>query len=134
VLFFLPAFYSFTQGDSTIIPNYERVSVVLKLEGVEFTHFGVQPKLCQYSLIGWSQIDETRIDIEDLYSLAVPKDKWESRELFFVPCNPDSIAQFVINNKDNWAPLGLAIVVLSLFQVGYGKKEIDQAFLRAQSR
>jgi hypothetical protein len=26
VLFFLPAFYSFTQGDSTIIPNYERVS------------------------------------------------------------------------------------------------------------
>jgi hypothetical protein len=111
----------------------EEIGVVLPSDGIVFTAFGVQSTLCQYSLIGWCQIEEKKADIENLYSLAVPKDKWENQTLFFVPCNPKAIAKFVIGNRDSWSPIGLAAVVLSLFQMGYDKIEIEKAFLQAQT-
>lgn len=106
----------------------EELGVVLKPENVEFTIFGVQPKWLQYTLIGWSAIDEKRKEIEELRSLAVPKDKWENRSLVFIPCNPKSIAEFVYRTQEKWYPYGLAATILSLFQTGYSKKEVDDAF------
>jgi hypothetical protein len=111
----------------------EELGVVLKPEKVEFTAFGVDPNLCQYTLVGWSQIEESSRDVKELRSLAVPKDKWENRHLVFLRCNPNSIANFVIRNKDRWVSYGLTAVIFSLFQMGYSKKEVDEAFKRAQS-
>lgn len=112
----------------------EELGVELKPGKVEFTAFGVYPRYCQYSLIGWSEIDETQVEIERLYSLGIPKDKWENSKLYFIPCKPEEIANFVVSRWDKWFPIGLAAVVLSLFQQGFSPREVDNAFSRARSK
>jgi len=112
----------------------EELGVVLKPELVEFTAFGVEPNLCQYTLVGWSRIDESSEEVNELRSLAVPKDKWENRQLLFLRCDPESIANFVIHNKDRWVSYGVTAVILSLFQMGYSKKDVEKAFKLAQSQ
>jgi hypothetical protein len=112
----------------------EELGVELKLERVEFTAFGVHPQLCQYSLIGWSNIDLTKEEVEQLYLLADPKDNWENKDLFFIPCNPEEVADFVVSRWGGWFSIGLAAVVLSLFQQGFFLKEVNDAFSRARSK
>jgi len=111
----------------------EELGLVLNPEEVEFTAFGVEPNLCQYSLFGWCQVNETRSEVEELRTLAIPKDKWENRNLLFVPCKPESVARFVFSNKERWLVFGLVAILLSLFQTGYTKSQVEQAFLHAQS-
>lgn len=106
----------------------EELGVVLQTQDLEFTAFGVHTTLCQYSLIGWCCINESAEEVQNLYSLAIPKDKWENRRLHFVPCNPTSIARFVTDHREDWFSVGLGSVVLSLFQMGYDKREIERAF------
>lgn len=107
----------------------EELGIVLAPENIEFTAFGVHPQLCQYSLIGWTRINEKKEEIDNLWQLAVPKDKWENRRLLFIPCNPKTIAQFISDTRNNWFSIGLSAVILSLFQLQYEKKEIEAAFL-----
>ncbi len=108
----------------------EELGLVLNIDNVEFTAFGVQPELCQYSLIGSARVPETRAEVEEIRSQAIPKDKCENRRLIFVPCNPNAIAEFMHENRDRWFAIGQAAVVLSLFQLGYSRQEINQAFQR----
>lgn len=106
----------------------EEIGVLLREDDVEMTTFGVQPLLCQYSLIGWATLRERSDELDRLRSLAVPKDKFENRRLHFVPATPERIAKFVREHEDRWFPIGLAAVVMSLFQFGYSEKEIHRAF------
>lgn len=108
----------------------EEIGIDVKLEDIEFTTFGVFHPWCQYKIIGWSQIEQTKEEVASIHSTAQAKDRWENSNLFFVPCNPNAIAEFVVQTLDNWYDIGLACVVLSLFQMGYSHKEIHKAFER----
>jgi hypothetical protein len=112
----------------------EEIGILLDYQDIEFTTFSVSPTYYQYYLIGTIHIPHTRADIEELRQLATPKDKWAIRRLLFVPCNPDSLAQFSFPIWDQWEQAGLAKAVISLLDSGYSKKAIDAAFIRAQSK
>lgn len=107
----------------------EEIGLSVDIKDIEFTTFGVYPPWCQYKIIGWSELKETKNEVEYIHSIAVAKDKWENNRLIFVPCNPKAIAKFIFETKDRWYDIGLACAVLSLFQVGHSHKEIHQAFL-----
>lgn len=106
----------------------EEIGIPVEKEKIEFTTFGVYPEWCQYKIIGWSQLDKTKDQVKNIHSLAVAKDKWENNELIFVPCNPNTISEFVAQTINNWYDIGLACVVLSLFQIGYPYEKIQEAF------
>jgi hypothetical protein len=112
----------------------EEIGILLDYQDIEFTTFSVSPTYCQYYLIGTIHIPYTRADVVELRQFATSKDKWENRHLLFVPCNPDSFAQFSLPIWDQWDQAGLAIAVISLLDSGYSKKEIDTAFQRARSK
>ena len=61
-------------------------------------------------------------------SIGAPKDKWESTRLHFVPFTPSDIATFVADTTERWLPIGLAAVILGLWQIGYRLTDIDAAF------
>ncbi len=110
----------------------EELGLVVDIGAIEFSAFGVQPELCQYSLIGWTRVRENQAEVEEIRTQAIPKDKAENRRLIFVPCNPKSIAEFVFVNRDRWFAIGEAAAVLSLFQLGYSRQEINQAFQKVK--
>lgn len=112
----------------------EELGIVLKPEELEFIAFGVEPTLCQYTLIGWAQIDATAKELEELRALAVPKDKWENRGLIFLPCDISSIAKFVLQNEQRWVSFGLAAIIQFLHQIRFTKTEITKAFSRVLER
>ncbi|MEO0898680.1 MAG: hypothetical protein AAFY71_19865 [Bacteroidota bacterium] len=108
----------------------EELGLSVDAKDIEFTIFGVYPPWCQYKIIGWSKIKETKSEVLEIHSLAIPKDKWENNKLLFVPCNPKSIAKFLKEtDRHNWYDIGIACLIFSLFQVGYSHKEISKAFL-----
>lgn len=113
---------------------HEEIGLDVEMKDIEFTVFGAYPKWCQYKLIGWSRIKETKAEVESKHSIAEAKDKWENDKLYFIPCNPKAIAEFINNTIDNWYDIGLACVVLSLFQMGFSHNEIEKAFLKANVR
>ena len=128
-----------TDGDANGAPNLfncarrgiqEEIGISVDIEDIQFTTFGVYPPWCQYKIIGWSEIKETKKEVEFIHSIAVAKDKWENNELIFVPCNPKSIAEFISQTIDDWYDIGLACVIFSLFQVGHPIKDIQTAFLK----
>jgi len=110
----------------------EELGIALKHENVDFTHFVVAPRYCQYSLIGWAHLEETRAEIEDLYRIGVPKDKWENRHLMFISCKLDYLCEFLAKTWDQWSPNGLTSAVICLFQLGYSKKSVDIAIAEAR--
>ncbi|MBL8165787.1 MAG: toll/interleukin-1 receptor domain-containing protein [Anaerolineae bacterium] len=120
----------------------EELGVVVKLEDVEFTTFGVYTALCQYSLIGWTRCQEKASDIYRLWSLRVPNEPWKNRELYFVRHDPHEVADFIYkmqSNGNQWFSIGLASVVLSLFQVSVGLSDkeigrIEKAFFDAKMK
>lgn len=109
---------------------YEELGLSLGSQNIEFTTFGVQPSICEYSLIGWSRVSQSYAEVEAAHALA--KDRWESN-LVPVEFNPNSVATYVLTNWKRWFPIGLAAVVLSLLQAGYTKQDVDDAFMQAQS-
>lgn len=130
-----------TDGDVNGAPNLfncarrgiqEEIGISVDIADIEFTTFGVYPPWCQYKIIGWSEIKETKKEVEFIHSIAVAKDKWENTELIFVPCNPKSIAEFINQTIDDWYDIGLACVVFSLFQVGHSIKDIQTAFIKTK--
>ncbi len=112
----------------------EELGITLNQEDLTFNTFTVIPDFCQYSLLSTIQISETRAEIEELRQFTVPTDKWENHRLLFYPHTPDSIAQFTVSTWDRWFNIALAAVILSLSDVGYPKKQIDEAFLNARSK
>jgi hypothetical protein len=111
----------------------EELGVVLDIKDMIFTAFGVHPEFCQYSLLGTAYVKETKDEVIALRALAIPKDKWENRQLLFVRFTPDDVARFLISTLDRWHPWGLATVVLSLF-TEYDKEVVDKAFWRARTK
>lgn len=111
----------------------EELGVPLDYQSIKFIAFGVHPVTCQYSLLGWSELPYTREEVAARRRLGVPKDKWENRELVFVPFNPDSVADFVLSRWKDWFSIGLAAVILTLYQV-YSEKEVEDSFSQARSR
>lgn len=107
----------------------EELGLTLAYEDIEFTAFGVHPVRCHYSLIGWCRLKETVGEVDTFRVIRIPKDKWESSNLHFIPHNPEDVARFVYENLDHWDEIGLASVVLSLYQVGdYSHARIERAF------
>lgn len=110
----------------------EEFGITLTPDQIEFTGFGVDPRICEYSLIGWAPLKETRAEVEALRSAGVPQDKWEARRLHFIPLEPAAVAHFVVSHRDRWLPEGQAAVALSLLQGDrYSWSEINAAFARA---
>jgi transcriptional regulator with XRE-family HTH domain len=106
----------------------EEIGIALQPEDISFSTFGVDPQLCQYSLIGTIWLHQTGAEIERLRQMGIPKDKWESRQFNFVPFDLESVANFVVDHWDHWFSIGLAAVVMSLLDAGYESSEIDAAF------
>lgn len=106
----------------------EELGIHLDAQSLEFGAFGVEPTLCQYSLFAAQRIPQTRDEILKLRSVGAPKDKWESTRLLFVPFTPNDIAAFVTDTTERWLPIGLAAVIMGLWQIGYSLTEIDAAF------
>jgi nucleoside phosphorylase len=106
----------------------EEMGIDLHTRDINYTTFGIQPDVCDYSLIGWSLLKENRKEIESINNSLVI-DKWESK-LLFVPCKPDSIAKLVYRHWDRWYSVDLASVILCLIQVGYSDTDIITAFER----
>ena len=77
----------------------EELGIELEPTQITFTHFAIEPKLCEYSLYGWAHIRQTRKEIEQSRSIDA-KDSWESMRLIFIPCTPHDIAKFVIENRE----------------------------------
>jgi hypothetical protein len=111
----------------------EELGIEIDYKDVKFIAFGVHPLLCQYSLLGWVQINYTRDQVSDLRRLGVPKDKWESKTLHYVPFNPLSVADFIFSHWEDWFSIGLANIYLSLYEL-YSAKEIDKAFTLAKDK
>jgi hypothetical protein len=107
---------------------HEELGIQLDTRSLEFGAFGVEPTLCQYSLFAANRIAQTRDDILKLRSVGAPKDKWESTALLFVPFTPNDVAAFVAQTKERWLPIGLAAVILGLWQIGNSLLEIEAAF------
>lgn len=107
---------------------YEELGIRIDFQKLEFGVFGVEPTLCQYSLFAAQRIPQTRDDILKSRSIGVPKDKWESTRLVFVPFTPDEFAAFVADTHERWLHIGLAAAILGLWQVGHSLAEIDAAF------
>lgn len=112
---------------------HEELGIELAAQEIEFGAFGVQPEVCQYSLFGAHRLTCTRAEVLNLRSFGIPKDKWESSRLLFVPFDPKSIAAFALKHWAQWSHIGLAAVVLSLWQMGYSLGEIDDTFARAHA-
>ncbi len=107
---------------------HEELGIQLDTRSLEFGAFGVEPTLCQYSLFSAHRIPQTRDDILKLRSVGAPKDKWESTRLLFVPFTPGDVSAFVSQTKERWLPIGLAAVILGLWQIGYSLADIEAAF------
>jgi hypothetical protein len=105
---------------------HEELNLDVTSNQIQYTTFGVHEGLCQYSLIGFSRVDYTWDEVIKLHPLA--PDGWENK-LVPIPFDPKSVASFVISHWNEWFPIGLAAVVLSLLQAGYPQKEVDAAFL-----
>jgi hypothetical protein len=108
----------------------EEIGIALQPEDISFSTFGVDPQLCQYSLIGTLQLQQTGAEIEQLRQKGIPKDKWESHQFYLVPFELEQVATFVMEHWEQWFSIGLAAVVMSLLDAGYISSEIDAAFSR----
>lgn len=111
---------------------HEELGIELDAKELEFGAFGVEPTLCQYSLFGAQRLQLTRDEIMRLRNFGIPKDKWESSHLIFVPYEPEQLAAFVVETWDRWLHIGLAAVILSLWHMGHSLDDIDAAFARAR--
>jgi transcriptional regulator with XRE-family HTH domain len=107
---------------------HEELGIQFDAQSLEFGAFGFEPTLCQYSLFATHRISQTRDDILKLRGFGAPKDKWESSRLLFVPFAPEDVAIFVAQTKEQWLPIGLAAIILGLWQVGYSLAVIEAAF------
>jgi len=112
---------------------HEELGIQLDTQSLEFGAFGVEPTLCQYSLFAAHHISQTRDDILKLRGVGAPKDKWESTQLLFVPFAPEDVATFVAQTKEQWLPIGLAAIILGLWQIGYSLADIEAAFSAVNS-
>ena len=110
----------------------EELGIQLNYQDMTFSTFILALDYCQYYFIGTVQLELSRAEIEDIRNIAIPKDKWETRRIIFVPCNPESVAQFALSHWDQWEQIGLASIVLSLFDLQYSEKEINAAFSSTQ--
>ncbi len=111
----------------------EEIGVAPKPENIEFTAFGVQMETRQYELIGWGKLEETRDEIIHIENLRPSAKQWEGSRLQFIPCNPTSVANFVLSNWQAQFPVTQAdvvAIVMSLFQIGFSVKEVNQVFLQ----
>jgi hypothetical protein len=112
---------------------HEELGIQLDTQSLEFGAFGVESTLCQYSLFAAHRISQTRDDILKLRSVGAPKDKWESSRLLFVPFAPTDVAIFVAQTKEQWLPIGLAAIILGLWQIGCSLADIEAAFSAVNS-
>nr|MDQ2716629.1 hypothetical protein [Chloroflexota bacterium] len=112
---------------------WEELGVTLRYEDIVFHTFTVIPDFCQYSLISTIRIQQTRAEIEEIWSLGVPSDKWEHRRLLFSLHNPDALAQLTVSTWNQWFNVALTAIISSLLDVGYTQTQINEAFSRAQS-
>lgn len=111
----------------------EELGIEVREQSVEFTAFGADPILCEYHLVGWCKLDQTREEIENLRAGMAGKDKWETHVIHFVPYRPDAIARFIMQNENRWYGPGLAAVMLSLYQTQlYSKTHITRSFVKAR--
>jgi hypothetical protein len=109
----------------------EEIGIAIQPEDISFNTFGVDPQLCQYSLIGTLRLQQTGAELEQLRQKGIPKDKWESHQFYFVPFELEQVAHFVMEHWEQWFSIGLAAVVMSLLDAGYASREIDAAFSRS---
>jgi hypothetical protein len=104
----------------------EELGLELAPEDITFISFGANAVLCEYALCGIAYTNATRKDLEHLRAIGVPKDKWESQRLHFVPWTPEEIAQFIATHGP-WSPWTIVTTVHALMDA-FPIKRIDKAF------
>ena len=107
---------------------FEEIGVELDDATIEFTAFGVQPERCDYNVIGWVRIPHTCEQVEELRVTAVPKDKWENRQLHFIRAEPENLGQFLLQTRGRWSAMGLAAVMLSMYQLDFPRERVRSSF------
>lgn len=92
--------------------------------------FGANAVLCKYALCGVVEVEQTEAELVRLRNLGVPKDRWESQKLHFVPFTPEEVARFMAKNKP-WSPLAVVCAVHALLD-RYGAQRLEKAFRDAK--
>jgi hypothetical protein len=106
----------------------EELGIVLGYDQVEFTTFILEQTYCEYGLIGWTQISETKEQVERLWSTAISKDKWENRRLIFLQCKPESVAAFLVQHRDDFHSVGMASIMMAPLQFGFPFRSVCDAY------
>ncbi|MEV4889742.1 hypothetical protein AB0K48_10175 [Nonomuraea sp. NPDC055795] len=106
----------------------EELGLDLAIDELTFNAFGVEPALCQYSLLGCVHVSESKDEVQERWSLGTAKDKWESKNLIFVAHKPREVAEYVQATMSRWSSIGLATIVLSLYSSGYSHEAVRAKF------
>lgn len=104
----------------------EELGLEISPDQVKFLSFGANAVLCEYALCGVIYVEQTEEEILKIRSLGVPKDKWESQKLHFVPFKPEAVAEFMVRNKP-WSPFAVVCTIHALFD-HFGKERLERVF------
>ena len=103
----------------------EELGIEISPDQVKFLSFGANAVLCEYALCGVVYTDQTEEEILRVRSLGVPKDKWESQKLYFMPFIPETVARFMTSSKP-WSPFAVICTVHALLD-RFGKEKMEKA-------
>lgn len=104
----------------------EELGIEVSTDQIRFLSFGANAVICEYALCGVVHIDQTADDLLRIRNLGVPKDRWESQKLHFVPFQPEAVAEFMARNKP-WSPFAIVCAVHALYD-HYGGVKLEKAF------
>jgi len=104
----------------------EELGIEVEPDRIRFLSFGANAVLCEYALCGVVYVDCTAEELLRIRSLGVPKDRWESQKLHFVPFRPEAVAEFMARNKP-WSPFAVVCTVHALYD-RYGGLRLERAF------
>lgn len=102
----------------------EELSTEIEPADIRFLSFGFDSERYQWGLLGMTKADLSLSEIQDRVSLGA-RDRWENREIRFVPFDPPSVAAFVMENSP-WQPGGLTCIIHTLIHE-FGRDQVERA-------
>lgn len=103
----------------------EELGIEVSPEQVKFLSFGANAVLCEYALCGVTYTTHSSHAIQEIRSLGIPKDRWESQRLHFVPFEPKAVIEFMSTHKP-WSPFAVVCTIHALYDA-FGPAALEKA-------
>ncbi len=108
---------------------FEELGITLgKDNRILFLSFGVDPQLQQYGLLGLVDLSLTAEQMQTVRLMGV-KDRWEAKQIQFIPLDAHSIGQ-ALRDKKPWAPSGAVALIHALI---YKEQSVRRVMAALQS-